>query len=218
MRILALDTATQRGSIALVDDDVVVRQAWLGDGTAPRGNDFLAPAIEALLGGEVESVDGFAISIGPGSFTGLRIALAFIKGLVIAIPRPVVAVSTLEAIAHLVGPGLAGEGALAVIDARNGEVFARRDPDVPDGLYRIDALVPVLGAPGIVGGEPPPALLAALPGWSVASPGQPLAPAIARLSRPRFAGPLGDPLDLQPSYGQPAAVDRKRAAVDTPAS
>ena len=218
MRLLALDTATQRGSIAVVDGVTLERCVWLGDGRAPRGNDALAPAVDALVGGELDRLDGIALSIGPGSFTGLRIALSFIKGLVIATPKPVAVVSTLEAFAFLAAGALP---VLAVIDARNGEVFARFESVLPEGLYRLETVVTALaGRPtGVIAGEPPPALLAALPGWHRPAAPDPLAPAIAHLASSRFRlGNVADVLDLQPSYGQPAAADRPRTAVDTPAS
>lgn len=216
MRILAIDTATARGSVALTEDARVLASAVLDAGQGRA----LAPAIRDVLAahGGLAAVDGVALSIGPGSFTGLRIGLAFVKGLVIAEPKPVVAISTLELITRAAG----GAAVLAAIDARNGEVFARLDGIMEDGLRRIDAVVAALDGhpPGILAGEPPPALEAALPGWARAPASDvPLAITLAALAEPRFrAGEGRDPADLQPSYGQPAAVDRKRATVDTPAS
>lgn len=215
MRILAIDTGTCRGSVALVDGARVLGADWLDD-THGRA---LAPRVAELLSahGGLSAVDAVALSIGPGSFTGLRIGLAFVKGLVLAAPRPVLPVSTLELLAH--GRGARGT-VLAAIDARNGEVFVRLEGCLPDGLRRVDALPPLLPAAGVVVGEPPPSLLAALPGWAALEPSPtPLAVALADLARgPLEAGQGRDPSALQPSYGQVPAVDRPRAVVDTPTS
>lgn len=215
MRILAIDTGTRRGSVALVEGSQVLGAVWLND-THGRA---LAPRVAELLAahGGLTAVEGVALSIGPGSFTGLRIGLAFVKGLVLAAPRPVLPVSTLALLAH--GRGAPGQ-VLAAIDARNSEAFVRLEGVLPDGLRRIDALPALLPATGLVVGEPPPALLEALPGWVALEPdAQPLAIALAALARPMLEQDQGrDPSALQPSYGQVPAVDRPRAVVDTPAS
>lgn len=219
MRILAIDTGTRRGSVALVDGERVLGAAWLDD-THGRA---LAPRVAALLAahGGLVSVDGITLSIGPGSFTGLRIGLAFVKGLVLAAPRPVLPVSTLALLAY--GRG-AGGPVLAAIDARNGEVFVRLEGPtsdlLSDGLRRVDELPALLPSAGWIVGEPPLALLERLPTWTVIEPSaEPLAVALAALARgPLEAGKGRDPAALQPSYGQVPAVDRPRAVVDTPAS
>jgi tRNA threonylcarbamoyladenosine biosynthesis protein TsaB len=215
MRILAIDTGTRRGSVALVDGARVLGAAWLDD-THGRA---LAPRVAALLAAEggLAAVQGITLSIGPGSFTGLRIGLAFVKGLVLATPRPVLPVSTLALLAY--GRGEGGP-VLAAIDARNGEVFVRLEGLLPDGLRRVDELPALLPHAGSIVGEPPPALLERLPGWTALEPSaEPLAVALAALARgPLEAGEGRDPAALQPSYGQVPAVDRPRAVVDTPAS
>lgn len=215
MRILAIDTGTRRGSVALVDGERVLGAAWLDD-THGRA---LAPRVAELLAahGGLASVEGITLSIGPGSFTGLRIGLAFVKGLVLALPRPVLPVSTLALLAY--GRGEGGP-VLAAIDARNGEVFVRLLPDLPDGLRRVDELPALLPSAGSIVGEAPAAMLERLPGWAALEPSaEPLAVALAALARgPLEAGEGRDPAALQPSYGQVPAVDRPRAVVDTPTS
>jgi tRNA threonylcarbamoyladenosine biosynthesis protein TsaB len=217
LKILAIDTATRRGSVALLDGPTTLGAAWLD-----RDNGrALAPAVVQLLGRDgLGQVEGVALSIGPGSFTGLRIGLAFVKGLALARPLPTVAVSTLELIARAAG----GPEVLAVIDARNGELFVRLDaaPPIPDGLYRTAELRALLdGRPsGVLAGEPPPELLASLEGYIAApEPPEPRAITLGALALPRFlAGHGRDPANLQPSYVQPVAVDRPRHGVDTLAS
>ncbi len=102
MRVLALDTTTRAGSVALVDDERVVDER---SGDAPRPHAERLPgeiiALLAAHGVAVADVDLFAVASGPGSFTGLRIGIATIQGLAFVRQRPVVAVSALEALAQL---------------------------------------------------------------------------------------------------------------------
>ncbi|MCS6951797.1 MAG: tRNA (adenosine(37)-N6)-threonylcarbamoyltransferase complex dimerization subunit type 1 TsaB [Bryobacteraceae bacterium] len=119
-RILALDTATEFGSLALLQGTHTVEEVWLH---SPEGfAHVLYPELERLLarhGWELESVDLFAAAAGPGSFTGIRVALAAVKGLAEVFKRPVVGVSNLQAVASF------GTGPLraAVLDARRGEIY-----------------------------------------------------------------------------------------------
>src|ERR1700681_1714887 len=131
MHVLALDTTTRAGSLALVDEDRSVEEVS-GDPSRPHAEQ-LPGGILALLGRHglaMSDVDVFAVASGPGSFTGLRIGIATIQGLAFATSRPVVAVSALEALAHAASADLA-PGALvaAWIDAHRHEVFA--------ALYRV---------------------------------------------------------------------------------
>src|ERR1700738_2144926 len=136
MHVLALDTTTRAGSIALVTDARVIIER---DGDPARTHAERLPSdILGLLhdaGVKLAEVDVFAVASGPGSFTGLRIGIATIQGLAFATNRPVVTVSALEAPAHAVSADRA-PGALvaAWIDAHRHEVFA--------ALYRVAAARP----------------------------------------------------------------------------
>ena len=113
MLILAFDTATDVATSALVSDGEVV-----GERTS-RAVTVLED-IDALLrqaGAHTRELDGIAVGIGPGSFTGIRIGLATARGLALALGVPVAGVSTLDALAA------GAPEALPVIDARRGEVF-----------------------------------------------------------------------------------------------
>ena len=120
-RIAAIDTTSEYGSLALIQDGEV-REEILVESPDGFGH-VLFPQLEALLsrhGWLPEDVDCFACASGPGSFTGIRVGLAAVKGLGEALNKPVVAVSNLRAIAwHGKWPLRA-----AVLDARRGEVYA----------------------------------------------------------------------------------------------
>jgi tRNA threonylcarbamoyl adenosine modification protein YeaZ len=104
MLILAADTSLPILSVALVMDDALLGAVAL-EGRSSR-NEKLLPAIDWLLTeGAIErtSIDLFAVTRGPGSFTGVRIGLATMQGLALALGKPVCAMSTHEAIAPAVG-------------------------------------------------------------------------------------------------------------------
>ncbi len=112
--VLAFDTATPVATVALVRGDHV-----LGERTS-RAVNVLGEA-DWLLGEaglEPDSLEGFAVGVGPGSFTGVRIGLATARGLALALGIPVAGVSTLAALAA------GAPDALPVIDAQRHEVFA----------------------------------------------------------------------------------------------
>jgi tRNA threonylcarbamoyladenosine biosynthesis protein TsaB len=122
MICLALDTALDACSAALLRDGVVLAEETRDIG---RGHaEVLMAVVETVLDGArlgILDCDRFAVTVGPGSFTGIRVGLAAARGFAVAAGRPVVGVSTLEALAA--DAGAAGP-VLAVIDARRDEVYA----------------------------------------------------------------------------------------------
>src|SRR5215467_12789539 len=129
MRVMALDTTSRAGSVALVDDGRIVDER-AGDASRTHGERL--PGELAALGVEWSSVDVFAVCAGPGSFTGLRIGIATIQGLAFVAKRPAAGVSALEAWAQLASRELAEGATIGVwIDAQRGEVFS--------ALYRVGA-------------------------------------------------------------------------------
>jgi len=125
MLIVAIDTSGRKGSVALCRGDVdsfeVVQLSPLEGGTYSAR---LMPVISLLLeqnGFGKKDVGGFVVVSGPGSFTGLRVGLATVKGLCEVLQKPLATVSMLEAIA--VTYGLAEETVTAVLDAGRGEVY-----------------------------------------------------------------------------------------------
>lgn len=223
MLILALDTTTRGGSIAVVRDR--------GAGAAEKHLDVLAllpgdaaRTHAARLPGEIavaldragvakSEIDLLAVATGPGAFTGLRIGLAAIQGLALTLDRPVVGVSALDALVTEATPQ-AARFIAPWMDAQRGEVFA--------ALYAGATLVepPIASAPAalleswrarleghtvlFVGDavtRDGAAIIAAGHGqWSTRVPG-PLAPAIAELGRVRAReGLAGPPHALTPIY------------------
>jgi tRNA threonylcarbamoyladenosine biosynthesis protein TsaB len=122
MKVLAVDTTTERESVALVAEGVVLGEVRLR--AADSHSRRLLPAVEFLLGsvgvapGEVE---GYAVTRGPGSFTGLRVGISTVQGLALAAGRPCLGLSSLDVLAARIrgtAPVL-----VAWVDAFRGEVF-----------------------------------------------------------------------------------------------
>ncbi len=125
MKILALDTATQSCSVAIVDDGLLLAELTRANvKTHARHAMDLIETVCRVADLKTEEVDGFAVTIGPGSFTGLRIGVSTIKGLAFSLAKPVAGVSSLDALAwqcaqsaYLICP---------LLDARKKEVYACR--------------------------------------------------------------------------------------------
>jgi tRNA threonylcarbamoyladenosine biosynthesis protein TsaB len=119
-RILAVDTTAEFGSLALVEGGIVVEEVLIH---SPEGfGHVLFGQVEQILERRdwtLGEIDCFAAAAGPGSFTGVRVGLAAVKGLAEALSKPVVAVSNLQAL------GSFGTRALraTVLDARRGEIY-----------------------------------------------------------------------------------------------
>lgn len=130
MRILAADTSTQSGSVALLEGDrLVCERTRLAVQTHNRR---LLQTIDDCLrdvGWNVEQIDLFAVTLGPGSFTGLRIGLTTLKTLAWALRKPLVGVPSPDALAEPLG--YASLPVIPLIDAHRQEVFWA--PYVPDG-------------------------------------------------------------------------------------
>ncbi len=137
LKVLGIDTATIMGSIGLIDDDAVIAEYSLN--IKATHSERLMPAADKLLkdaGIELKDIDGFAVSIGPGSFTGLRIGLATVKGFAMGYNKPIAAVSTLEALAFNLA--FAEYQVCPILDARkNGVYTALFKSDRKGGMKRI---------------------------------------------------------------------------------
>jgi tRNA threonylcarbamoyladenosine biosynthesis protein TsaB len=133
--VLAVETATPQGSVSLVGEEGVILERQSGSNTTHAI--WLQSAIRDLLAEApfaLEDVDGFAVSAGPGSFTGLRIGLSTVKGLSLATGKPVVAVPTLDAMVELVPVNQ--QLICPLLDARKKEVYAALYRRLPGGTLR----------------------------------------------------------------------------------
>ena len=119
---LAIDTSTRIGSIAIGRDDQLLSEVLIGINT--RHAEALLPSMEFALGAAsigINDIDRIVVAAGPGSFTGLRIAAATVKGLVRALSVPLYAHSSLLALAANAG---VTSDVCALLDARRNEVYA----------------------------------------------------------------------------------------------
>ncbi|HTP51515.1 MAG TPA: tRNA (adenosine(37)-N6)-threonylcarbamoyltransferase complex dimerization subunit type 1 TsaB [Anaeromyxobacteraceae bacterium] len=232
MLVAAVDTATLTLSCALLElgpgGAAVVatrtdRPPPGGPGHSVRLPGALTELLEPL-GRSVRDVEGWAVGLGPGSFTGLRIGLATWKGLAYANRRPIAGASSLAAMA-LEAARSAAEGALLVplLDARKGEVYAgfyrvrgaELEPVMPEAAVSPEALLSrVGGAPGAVGfGEGFDAFRGRLEGALpelAAGPATPSAEEVGRLAAARLA--RYDELALfalEPHYVRPSEAEVK---------
>lgn len=218
MRVLAVETSTLAGGVALLDGDVLLGQYVLD--VRVTHSERLMDAVDRLLGDAgwtARDLTGLAVAVGPGSFTGLRVGLSTVKGLAVALRIPVAAVPTLDAMAASLP--FAALPVCPVLDARKGEVYA--------SLYRWDgvamrreweylALAPAalaarLGEPAILLGDAAPA---------IPSPHARLAPPSHRAPSPVWVALLGverlrrgetvAPAELVPIYLRPPEAELKR--------
>jgi len=218
MRVLAVETATLAGGAALLDGDRVVGQYLLD--VQLTHSERLMVAIDRLLADAAwgpEHLEGLAVSVGPGSFTGLRIGISAVKGLAFGLSIPVAAVPTLDAMAAAL-PWV-DLPVCAVLDARRGEVYAafyrwdgarmRRQGDLL--ALAPTALAAQLSEPTVLVGEG---------ARLVTSPHARWAPAPTRAPSPAWVGWLGLGLlrggqtvtaaELVPIYLRPSQAELKR--------
>ena len=133
MRILALDTATPSCSVAVTDGESLLAELTV---TSRKSHSrhvmiLVRHAVE-WSGIPLSDIDGFAVSIGPGTFTGLRIGIGSLKGMAAALKKPVVGVSSLKALAFQAAP--ATRLVCSLLDARKGEVYFGCYRHSADGL------------------------------------------------------------------------------------
>lgn len=121
MRTLAIDTSSDAGSLALLEDGALLEEIAMepAAGFGPVIFDQIRSALQRH-GWALESVDAFAAGSGPGSFTGVRVGLAAVKGLAEALGRPAFGISNLQALAIFAQKPLR----VALIDARRNEAYS----------------------------------------------------------------------------------------------
>jgi tRNA threonylcarbamoyladenosine biosynthesis protein TsaB len=203
--VLAIDTCLAASSAAVID----------GDRTLASRTEPMTRGHQEALGGVVretmaqagvafDRLDRIAVTVGPGSFTGLRVGLAFAKGLATALNIPCIGIGTLDALAE----GRSGPR-IAAVDAKKDQVYWRAfDGDSPltapavDGVNLVDEAVGKLfGVPPLLIGTGAPLLAELLPRAEIETPAVADPAAVARLGAladPAAALPV--PLYLRPPY------------------
>jgi tRNA threonylcarbamoyladenosine biosynthesis protein TsaB len=218
--VLGLDTATWTAAVGVARGDAV-----LAEDIEPTSRSHVASLphlVERVLaraGLGIRDVEAVAVSIGPGSFTGLRIGLGLAKGLAFAGHLPLATVPTLDALAHVAGAA-PGTTVCAALDARKREVYAalfRIDPaGVPerlgaDAALAPDALAARLPAGAVLVGDAGEAYPDAFPAHIVRLPfatHHPRGGVVARLGARRLES--GETVDLggvEPVYVRPSEAE-----------
>jgi tRNA threonylcarbamoyladenosine biosynthesis protein TsaB len=156
--VLAVEPATPALSVALLRGEDLVDEISAAAGPAAE---TLLPVVDRLLdraGVALGELEAIAISIGPGSFTSLRVGIATVKGLAFESDLPIAPVSTLAALARAADP--TDRLVVPMLDARRGEVYAaayagtaRREVVLPEGVYTPEALCAKIRPPCVLVGE-----------------------------------------------------------------
>lgn len=229
MLILAVDTSTMVGGVALIDGGVLVGEHILN--VKATHSERLMSSVNATLSGAdivPGDLDAIACGVGPGSFTGVRIGVAAAKGMSYALGIPLVGVSALDALAYGHSPGF--REVWSMIDARHERCYSacykpslslRAATRISE--YSVRPLSEILGAAGLDGGRVlftgdgalaySDALLSALPDRGV------VPPAALGILRPAQVGMLGmemlergeggDPAHVVPMYLRPTEAEVK---------
>lgn len=137
-KILAVDTATSACSVALADEDGTIAELNYYHGqTHSKHLAVLVATLLEMASVRIDDVDAFAVDAGPGTFTGLRIGLATIKGLADATRKPAVGVSSLDVLADQAG--FSSRRVCCLLDARRGEVYTARYAAADRAIEKLSA-------------------------------------------------------------------------------
>lgn len=136
MKILGIDAATQVAGVGIVDETKVIAEGWLN--TGKTHSQRLLPLLDSLLQNSQitwDDIHGLAVTVGPGSFTGLRIGLATVQGLAQVLRKPVAGIVSLDALAE----NVAGVSGLVcpILDARKNEVYTALYRSEEDRMIRL---------------------------------------------------------------------------------
>jgi tRNA threonylcarbamoyladenosine biosynthesis protein TsaB len=216
MLVLALDTTTRQGSIALVRGGATI-DTFAGDAAITHGERLPGDLLRVLSAHAtgLDAIDLFAVAAGPGSFTGLRIGIATMQGLALASARPLVGVSALDAIhaaiAH-VSPPPDGDQVACWMDAQRGQVFSAiyARGSVVEGAC-VDTPASFVARwreedrrPRVFAGDGALAyrdvIHRAWPSAEIVAQVPPLAPSIARLAEAQHQQGPASPDDIRPIY------------------
>ncbi len=222
MYTIALETSGTPGSLALLDGDTVLHQSVLP--REPRMARTFAPQIEQALqqvNWQPRQVGLFAVSEGPGSFTGLRIAVTAAKVFAYATGCEVLGLNTLEVMATQIPPD--GSRVWATLDAQRGQLYAesfqwsgqRWESQTAPQIWDVDRWIAQLRSGDIITGTGLARCSARIPSSvRTADPSRwiPQAETLGRLAIGRFlAGERQNPWTLVPRYYRPSAAEEKWA-------
>ena len=223
MIVLGLDTTTRQGSLAVMRDGALLETTALPPGQPTACLPAEVGALVARHDISLDQVEAFAVAVGPGSFTGLRIGVATMQGFAVARQRPLIVVSGLDALALEAGAGVVATW----VDAWRGEVYAAwyRDgvaagePTVDEPGSILAAIEQACGAsPVRFVGDGAERYRAQIEGasaqWTLVEPAAPLlAGAVARIALRRLeAGEAGAPGAVRPLYVRRPDVELVRSA------
>jgi tRNA threonylcarbamoyladenosine biosynthesis protein TsaB len=230
LRILAIETSSAAGSVAALATDNRLTELRLNP--AQRGARSLAPALAELLrqaGWKPREVQLVAVSVGPGSFTALRVGVTTAKTFAYAVSAEVLALDTLEVVAARVDTP-AGETISTALDAQRGDVYAasfrrRASHDLervqPTTVLAADKWIEGLSPGTVVSGPALEKLAARLPATVRVAPQDawlPSAESVARLAVVKYAaGQRDDVWRLVPHYLRPSAAEESRVRAERPA-
>lgn len=122
MKLLAIDTSNKIASVAVFDNEICLGEKISDD--QKTHSEKLLPIMDELLSElslTIKDIDLFAVSVGPGSFTGIRIGVATIKGIAQALDKKVIGVTSLEGLIEMGN----SDNACAIINAKHGNVYAQ---------------------------------------------------------------------------------------------
>jgi tRNA threonylcarbamoyladenosine biosynthesis protein TsaB len=229
MTVLAIETATQTCSVALVQEETTLASRVLPPET--KAAKYLAPAIREVLaeaGKDLDEVTALSIDVGPGSFTGLRVGIGLAKGLAFARDLPVYGILSLDALAEQarqeLAPDVLAGGFATILDAYRGQVFVKgfgKPGSDPAGEATVIDLDEWLAGPegqSLLFGQVPKARLADVRDRRLFLPAGeqavPQASAVGRLAARRIA--IGHPPDdvfaMLPVYLRKSAAEEKAEA------
>jgi tRNA threonylcarbamoyladenosine biosynthesis protein TsaB len=225
MRILAIDTASTTGSVAVVAGETLLAEFTIArQETHSRRLMDMVDRVLKMAGVELDALDGVAFTRGPGSFTGLRIGLSVVKGLALITGVPLVGVSCLEVLAHQ-SPER-GVLICSMMDARNNEVYAARYRfsdgnlinETPEAALSPEAAIDGITEPCLMIGDGAHryrSLLVERLGnrirFADLDYGIPRALTVARLSMPKFeSGQTDDVGSVVPVYLRKSYAERPR--------
>lgn len=138
MKLLAIDSSSISASVAVIDDGKILGEFFIN--SKLTHSETLVPMISSVIKSvrlNLSDIDVFAVTTGPGSFTGVRIAVSVVKAMALALDKPCISVSTLKALAQNLVPEAGEKIICSVMDARCNQVYNSLFIQKEDKLIRL---------------------------------------------------------------------------------